>query len=124
MTVVVLKRFSQVDATYGVLLHEGQPIGFTLELPWKHNRVNVSSIPEGCYDVTKYYSHKHGHCFFVHDVFGRSSILIHAGNSLKDTEGCILVGKSYKNGVLLNSRAALQDLRDALPSKFRLHVVS
>jgi len=41
---------------------------------------------------------------------GRGSILIHAGNSVKDTVGCILVGKNTRKGKLTDSRLTLANL--------------
>lgn len=43
-------------------------------------------------------------------VHGREGIRIHAGNTAKDTEGCILVGENREVGKVLNSRATLQRL--------------
>jgi len=43
-----------------------------------------------------------------------SFIRIHAGNTAKDTEGCILVGLDRLPNVVGNSRAALRRLKDDL----------
>ncbi len=50
--------------------------------------------------------------------WGRSAILIHAGNTTDDIMGCIAVGGAHgklgQKPAVLFSRAALNDLRDAL----------
>ena len=50
------------------------------------------------------------------DVPGRDQILIHAGNYVSDSKGCILVGllRDVYRCMLSNSRAALEIVLDAL----------
>ena len=43
-------------------------------------------------------------------VTGFSGVLIHCGNTSKDTEGCILVGENKEVGKVLNSRAVFTEL--------------
>lgn len=43
-------------------------------------------------------------------VKGFDGILIHCGNTAKDTEGCILVGENKVKGQLINSRETFQRL--------------
>lgn len=64
----------------------------TIELPYRNNSRNISSIPVGKYQVVKRWSFKYGHHFHILDVVGRSMILIHKGNYYKNTQGCVLVG--------------------------------
>lgn len=113
--VLELKRFSSLPfATYGVLSYLGIPICFTLELPWKDNKQNVSCIPEGEYSC-RGEEHEHlGKCFRLEGVTGRVGILIHAANHVRELNGCIAPGLSMgpreaKPGVR-NSRAAIQDI--------------
>ena len=64
----------------------------TLERPWVFNERKISCIPTGTYLVKRHISPKFGQCFKIQDVKGRSDILIHSGNVVNDTLGCVLVG--------------------------------
>jgi hypothetical protein len=93
-----LQRVGEYDgATYGVLLFDGRPRFVTLEEAWRENRRNVSCIPVGKYRCVEFASRRFGGTYLVEGVVGRSGILFHAGNTAKDTQGCILVGTSFSN---------------------------
>ena len=105
----------------GGLLGDGglQPFCDTLEPP-RRNLLNggkwdrrlkvkgMTAIPEGRYLMRFTYSPKFGKRLFqLMDVPLFDGIRIHSGNSVKDTQGCILVGNNTKVGRLENSRAVL-----------------
>lgn len=99
------REISTVDGSFGVMVCESRHYKFplvlqSLELPWRDNERNISCIPPGKYQVESYLSSRHGQCYLVKAVPGRSGILIHVGNVAGDresgldsnVEGCILVG--------------------------------
>lgn len=120
---------SNKNGTFGLLIMDGQLLAYTIELPWRDNRPNISCIPKGTYKVVKRNSAKYGDHWHLQDVVDRSLILIHHGNWAKDTEGCILVGDRYLddeqgivNGVG-NSVATMNKLRVILPDEFNITIL-
>ena len=94
--ILKLITFGTNLATMGKLYTEdGELICSTFELPDRRNAVNVSCIPAGEYPLKMIVSPKYGPVYKVHDVPGRTDILIHTGNTVDDTLGCILPGCAY-----------------------------
>ena len=94
----------------------------TLEPTWRdyangaYKIKGKSAIPEGRYAVVISYSPKFRQWLPIllgGPEFNKkwSGIRIHAGNSVKDTEGCILVGENKEVGRVLNSRKWLYELK-------------
>ena len=70
-----------------------------------------TAIPTGHYVINITYSPKYKRMMpLLLDVKGFSGIRLHSGNSPKDTEGCLLVGKNKKVGMVLESRDTYQRL--------------
>lgn len=64
-----------------------------------------TAIPTGHYVINITYSPKYKRMMpLLLDVKGFSGIRIHSGNTAKDTEGCLIVGKNKKVGMVLESR--------------------
>jgi hypothetical protein len=91
--------------------------GCTLELPYRNNQRNISSIEEGTYKAVIKKSLTPGigttegnKVIELLNVEGRDNILIHVGNALTDTKGCILIGNYIIDGFLYMSRAALDEI--------------
>lgn len=80
-------------STRGVLLVDGQHTAWTLE-PAIHSPEHPA-IPAGVYPLDIRWNDKFRRPMPYIDVPGREGILIHAGNTPEDTEGCLLVGGSY-----------------------------
>lgn len=73
------------------------------------------AIPEGRYAVVISYSPKMREWLpILLGVPMFSGIRIHAGNTAKDTQGCILVGQNQKRGMVLNSRIWLRRLKEKI----------
>jgi hypothetical protein len=120
ISLYVLRTESTPFDTVGVLFLNGGMIGFTIEPPWQDNKRNVSCIPTGIYKFKLHQSVKHGECFLIEDVPERDNILIHVGNWVSQTEGCIMPGLKvgYLNNerAVLNSAAAMDLLIEVFPS--------
>lgn len=81
--------------TFGVIRYGQVPFVLTLERPWEDNKENVSCIPAGRYRCRKIRSPKFGDTYEICDVPGRTHVLLHWGNFIEDTEGCVLVGEEF-----------------------------
>lgn len=91
-----LKRVStSPKGTFGVLMGTFVPLCVTLELPWNNNAEDTSCIPIGTYLCKRIKSPKFGETFEITGVDRRTYILFHHGNTIKDTNGCILLGRSF-----------------------------
>lgn len=104
-------------ATLGRLSIDGEPICHTLERPWLDNKRRVSCIPAGNYIGAVQPSPRfRANLPELLDVPGRDQILIHAGNTADDTEGCILVGleRHDHEDRIMQSRAALASVMERL----------
>ena len=93
------------EGTFGALLISGVLFCFTLEPPDLGNARNISCIPPGQYECNRYVSLNQGTTYEICNVPNRSNVLFHAGNVVKDTEGCVLLGETQ--GKLRGNRAIL-----------------
>jgi hypothetical protein len=91
------RKASKSPYTMGKLLVNGELFCDTLE-----NAKKI--IPTGAYKIALVWSDKFRRVLpELANVPSRMAIRIHRGNSLKDTQGCILVGINDKAGWLRNS---------------------
>ena len=95
----------------------------------KLKKPSITAIPRGTYEVTlnvvspKYSTNTfykqvcNGKVPRLLNVKGFEGILIHAGNSSKDSAGCLLVGVNKVKGQVLNSRETFKELYKLLKDK-------
>ena len=98
MNVEIIRVEQGPSGTFGVLKINGECVCLTLERPWEDNRPNVSCIPSGTYICKRVNSPHHGITYEVMDVPCRSAILFHTGNTIDDSQGCILIGSNFWPG--------------------------
>lgn len=107
--------------TFGILDAYGLTF-YTVELPWRKNRANVSCIPEGTYKLQRemfYGGDGPGgrpdyETFGLAGVVGRTFIKLHVANTAGELQGCIGIGNALgvANGhwAVLHSREAHKTL--------------
>ena len=133
---VKLIRKKKDKGTLGVLKVNNVEICQTLELPWVDEDGNLisdklkSCINEGIFLCKRIVSPHFGEVFEVTDVPGRTHILIHVANFLKELLGCIAVGmisgeedgqyRLYKSREAFNSFMKLMEGVD----EFTLEIIS
>ena len=129
MKKLTLKRIAKrADYTIGRLEDEnGVKICDTLEPTWrdyKGGELKVprkSAVPEGTYPVVVTKSWKFGKYLpLLVGVPGFEGVRIHSGNTVNDTEGCILVGQNLIKGKVLLSRLTLEKLMRLIENEKRI----
>ena len=111
--VQLLRESSDNQGTFGVLKTPTKTF-YTIELPWKENRNNISCIPEGIYKVIWSLSPRlKKYTYEILGVPNRAGIRIHGGNLAGDESkgfishslGCPLLGK--RKGFIKGQKAVL-----------------
>lgn len=95
MNNVLIRVSEEANGTLGIWKIDGKAYSATLEPPDLNNAPNVSNIPIGDYIMKRYSSEKYPNTWEITGVLNRSKILVHAGNTVDDTHGCILLGESF-----------------------------
>lgn len=117
MKLRVERGASGVSSTIGKLYVDNVFFAYTLEDIDRHLEdggkkiPGETAIPRGIYKVTIDFSNRfQRQMMHVLDVPQFEGIRIHAGNTDKDTEGCILLGKVRSDNAVFNSRDAVAAL--------------
>ena len=102
--------------TLGKLRIDGEEFCHTLEPRWRSPEAKKvkgrTAIPAGRYPVVITLSPKFKQWLpLLLNVPNFTGIRIHAGNTSKDTKGCILVGENTSKGVLSDSRLWVERLK-------------
>lgn len=126
---LILRTVQQSDTgTFGVIILDDHTLCWTCEDPWNDNHIGDSCIPAGAYNCIPHNGAKYKGVWEVTGVSGRTAILMHNGNYITDTRGCILVGDGFLRDEKMqiigvsNSKATLDKLRGVLPDNFTLTV--
>lgn len=123
-------RFAENDSgIFGTLTHDNNPVCVTLERNWVGNKRNISCIPFGTYRYKKRKSSSKNKqtnydVFEILDVMDRDNILIHIGNYKEDSQGCILVGSYFTEGMICRSADAMEKLLQTIPNEGIIEIVN
>ena len=131
MKLVLIRHARRADYTIGRLEDEnGKKICDTLEPIWRNydgGEMKIprkSAIPEGTYRVVTTYSLRFGKYLpLLVGVPGFEGVRIHAGNTSRDTEGCILVGQNLQVGKVFWSRITLEKLMKLIENEKEIYII-
>lgn len=126
-SVLLVRRYERHGATLGILTIPGHLTLQTLEPGWHENEPERSCIPVGSYICRRHMSPRFGVTFEIRSVPHRLDILFHAGNTIDDTRGCVLLGMSagefdHKPAVL-GSRRALRRFMGAFEGRNQFDLI-
>ena len=130
MKLILTRHARRADYTIGRLEDEnGKKISDTLEPTWrdyKGGQLKIpkkSAIPEGSYRVVVTKSQRfQKYLPLLVGVPGFEGVRIHAGNTSRDTEGCILVGQNIQVGKVLWSRITLERLMKIIENEKEIYL--
>ena len=130
MKLILIRHARRADYTIGRLEDEnGKKISDTLEPTWRDYKggelkiPKKSAIPEGTYRVVVTKSQRfQKYLPLLVGVPGFEGVRIHAGNTSRDTEGCILVGQNLQVGKVLWSRITLEKLMKLIENEKEIYL--
>lgn len=116
MDIRLIRRWFTDKSTVGELFINDEFLCFTLEDKIRDEKIKgQTAIPYGNYNVTIDFSNRFQRLMpHILDVPNFEGIRIHAGNTDRDTEGCILVGFTKGKDFVGKSRDAFTDLFEIL----------
>ena len=120
---IEIKRMVFTDeATIGELSLDGKFFCFCLEDSVRSKKIpGKTAIPAGTYEVIITYSNRFKRPMpLLVDVPGFSGIRIHQGNTEKDTDGCILLGKEKYVNQIGESRQAFDEFFPKLEESVKI----
>lgn len=142
MELIVNRKYKKQSYTIGELYVDGKFFSNTLEdadrglddsMPLAKikelKKHSITAIPKGTYNITLdvissrfctkafYKQVCNGKLPRLLNVKGFEGILIHAGNTDKDTDGCLLVGMNFEKGKVLKSQETFRELYKLLKDK-------
>ena len=131
MKLILTRPARRADYTIGRLEDEnGKKISDTLEPTWRDYKggemkiPRKSAIPEGTYRVVVTKSRRfQKYLPLLVGVPGFEGVRIHAGNTSRDTEGCILVGQNLQVGKVLWSRITLEKLMKLIENEKEIYII-
>ena len=130
MKLILIRIARKAEYTIGRLEDEnGKKLCDTLEPIWRNydgGELKIpkkSAIPEGTYRVVTTYSLRfRKYLPLLVGVPGFEGVRIHAGNTSRDTEGCILVGQNLQVGKVLWSRITLEKLMKLIENEKEIYL--
>ena len=130
MELILTRIARKAEYTIGRLEDEnGKKLCDTLEPIWRNydgGELKIpkkSAIPEGSYRVVVTKSQRFGKYLpLLVGVPGFEGVRIHAGNTSRDTEGCILVGQNLQVGKVLWSRITLEKLMKLIENEKEIYL--
>ena len=131
MKLILTRHARRADYTIGRLEDEnGKKICDTLEPTWRDYKggemkiPKKSAIPEGSYRMVVTKSRRfQKYLPLLVGVPGFEGVRIHAGNTSRDTEGCILVGQNIQVGKVLWSRITLEKLMKLIENEKEIYII-
>ena len=124
-TLVLLRKWQKAKYTIGLLSLDGVRLPNILEPPCNGDHHGVTAIPKGTYEIdmttvspkfkNRAWAKPYGGIVpTLKDVPGRTRILLHPGNTVDDTDGCLLPGNNTVVGKVLNSEVRYHELMQIL----------
>lgn len=123
MKIKIKSNKSTENSTISKMYIDGNFVCYTLEDVVRDKKIaGETAIPEGKYKITlrneggknesykKMYPSMHKGMLYVNDVPNYEYVLIHKGNTKKDTEGCLLVGEDIGVDSVSNSAKAYEKI--------------